>query len=260
MAEFSKYYVPKPEMVLHTIVRGIHKIRPSVQSSMELSYRCFISGQQIQPFIFNTNGELFNFQIVFRPTAFYKLTGIPTSELANKFIDAQLIFGNTIHAYQEQLESACSREAMVKVGESFIFQLLSKAKFSELKMDEIFRKRLPDVATMTVQELAKENNLCEKQFKRNFIEKIGINPKMYLNIVRFHRAYNIRNANPHWDWLRIALESGYYDYQHLSKEYLLFTNHTPVQYHQQIEPTAPEMLFGVAKQIYAHRFKELALF
>jgi AraC-like DNA-binding protein len=255
---FAKFYVPKPEMVLHSIVKGIHYIKPSIESSDKLNYGCFVSGQHTQPFIFSNNGELFNFQIVFKPTAFYKLTGIPASELANKFTDAHLIFGNPIKSYVEQLANAQSSEGMVKAGETFIIQLISKAAFSGLKIDELFKNRLLDLRNIAVSKLAKENNRCEKQFKRNFIDIIGINPKMYLNISRFHRAYNIKNANPHWDWLRIAVESGYYDYQHLAKEYLFFTNHTPVQYHQQIEPNSPEMLLGVAKQIYDHRYKELA--
>jgi AraC-like DNA-binding protein len=256
---FSKYYVPKPEMVLHTIVKGSQQIRPSVQSATELSYRSFVSGQQIQPFVFSCQGEVLNFQIVFKPTALYKLTGIPTCEIAGKFVDAQLIFGNLINTYLDQLENAGSINAMVKTAEAFILQLLVKATISESRIDRVFKKKLTDISNITVNTLAKENNLCEKQFKRNFIQIIGVNPKMYLNIVRFHKAYNIRNANPDWDWLRIAVESGYYDYQHLTKEYLLFTNHTPVQYHQQIEPNSPEMLLGVAKQIYHQRFKELAL-
>jgi len=254
---FSKFYVPKPEMVLHTIVKGIHKIKPSIESSLDLSYDCFVSGQQTQPFIFSCYGELYNFQIVFRPTAFYKLTGIPTCELSNKFIDAHLIFGKSIEYYTEQLGYAQSSEEMVKIAETFIGQLILKSKIGLLSIDEIFSKRLTDIANITVNKLAQENNLCEKQFKRNFIEKIGINPKMYLNIVRFHKAYNMKNANPNWDWLKIAVESGYYDYQHLAKDYLYFTNYTPVQYHLQIEPTSPEMLLGVAQQLYIHRYKEL---
>lgn len=257
---FSKFYVPKPEMVLHCVVKGAQEIKPTGETSTELNHRCFISGQQIQPFIFSGSGEIFNFQIVFKPTAFYKITGIPNSHLANNFIDAHFIFGNWIKTYIDQLEHAQSRDAMVKIGESFILQLVLKSKISDLRIDEIFKKRLPELTNVTVQKLAKEYHLSEKQFKRNFIEKIGVNPKMYLNIMRFHKAYNIKNANPQWDWLKIAVESGYYDYQHLSKEYLLFTNYTPVMFHQQIEPKSPEMLLGVAKQIYDHRFKELVLF
>jgi AraC-like DNA-binding protein len=257
IGSFSKFYVPKPEMVLHCIVKGAQTIQPTSENGNQLNFRSFVAGQQIQPFIFSVTGEILNFQIVFKPTAFHKLTGIPNSQLANHFIDAHLIFGNQIKTYIDQLENAASKESMVKIAESFIFQLMLKAKIGHLKMDEIFKKGFPDLANITVQKLAKEYHLCEKQFKRNFIENIGVNPKMYLNILRFHKAYNIKNANPHWDWLRIAVESGYYDYQHLSKEYLLFTNHTPVQYHQHIEPKSPEMLLGVAKQIYDHRYKEL---
>lgn len=254
---FSKFYVPKPEMVLHAIVKGTQTIQPFGSSSTALQHRSYIAGQQIHPFIMAGLGQILNFQIVFQPTALYKLTGIPNSELANQFIAADLIFGNSISYYLEQLDQANSKEAMVQIGESFIFQLMQKSTIRDLRLDVLFKIKIPDLTNKSVQELAKTQYLCEKQFKRNFIEKVGVNPKMYLNILRFHKAYTMKNANPNWDWLKIAIESGYYDYQHLSKEYSLFTHHTPVQYHEQIEPQSPERRLGVARPIYEHRFKSL---
>lgn len=258
--QFSKFYVPKPEMVLHSIIRGVQKIRPSTDLTNELTFKCFVSGQQTQPFTFYNNGELLNFQIVFAPTAFFNLIKIPSCELTNTFIDADLIFGNSIKSYFEKLEIAESSAEMIKIAEAFILNVISKQKVVATNIDGIFRRNLPYVANMTVDKLAKENCLCEKQFKRTFKEKIGVNPKMYLSIVRFYKAYNIKNANPQWDWLRIAVECGYYDYQHICKEYLYFTSHTPVQYHKQIESQSPEILLGIAEQIYYDRFKKLELY
>jgi len=254
---FSKFYVPKPEMVLHSIVKGTHFIKPKVNADTVLNYDCFFAGQQIQPFIFSCNGEAFNFQIVFTPTAFYKLTGIPASELTNSFTEASLVLGNCINTYLDQLRNAATVEAMVKIGESFVYELATNSTLNQLSIDRIFKQKLPLINNITVADLAKENYVSEKQFNRIFSEKIGIKPKLYLKIVRFHKAYTIKNANPDWDWLRIAIESGFYDYQHLTKEYHFFTQHTPLQFHQQIEAKSPEMLLGIAQPLYKDRFKEI---
>ena len=46
------------------------------------------------------------------------------------------------------------------------------------------------------------------------------------------------------DWLSIALSCGYYDYQHLAKDYREFTGTTPVVFYQ-TDQKAPERLFGL---------------
>ena len=55
---------------------------------------------------------------------------------------------------------------------------------------------------------------------------------------------NIKNLKPNDDWLKIAIECDYYDYQHLTKAYKDFTGHSPVKFHE-IENNAPERKFGL---------------
>lgn len=257
-SNFSKYYIPKPEMVLHSIIKGTTKIKLTVNSETELVYNCFLSGQQTNPVIFSSSGELLNFQIVFKPTAFYKITGIPSSEFASTFTDAYLIFGNSVLSYFEQLQYATSYNEMIIIAERLIQRLINNVKIHRTQIDNIFLLKNHFSNEISIDLLAKKSYLSEKQFKRVFLDKVGINPKTYFKITRFLKAYNIRNAQPHWDWLKIAIECNYYDYQHLSKDYLLFTNHTPVQFHQQVEPTSPEAQLGIAPQIYKDRFLKLA--
>jgi AraC-like DNA-binding protein len=258
ISSFSKYYIPKPEMVLHSIIKGTTKIKRTANLATEFIYNCFLLGQQTTPLIFNSSGEVLNFQIVFKPTALYKLTGIPSSEFAAKFTDASLVFGNSIFSYFEQLQYAISHNEMVAIAESFILKLIKNVKIDKTQIDNIFIQQNHFGSNISVCQLAKESFLCEKQFKRVFFDKIGVTPKTYFKLTRFTKAYNIKNAKPNWDWLKIAIECNYYDYQHLSKDYLLFTNHTPVQFHQQIESASPEVQLGIAQQIYKERFLQLA--
>ena len=53
----------------------------------------------------------------------------------------------------------------------------------------------------------------------------------------------MKNRHPERDWLTIALHCGYYDYQHLAKDYKEFTGYTPSAF-ADIENNAPERSFG----------------
>ena len=53
----------------------------------------------------------------------------------------------------------------------------------------------------------------------------------------------MRNRFPQKDWLSIALHAGYYDYQHLGKDYLEFTGMSSVDF-TAMEQAAYERQFG----------------
>lgn len=257
ISRFSKFYVPKPETVLHTIIKGLQNIRLTAAPTEKFNYDSFLSGQQTQPFVFENQGELLNVQIVFKPTAFFKITGIPSHEVANNFWGANLIFGNKVSHYRERLCLASSYNEMIETAEQFVLNLLKNAKRKESRIDQLFATDISTRNNYLILHLAKEACLCSKQFKRVFFERVGVNPKMYLRIIRFSKAYNIKNAQPDWDWLRIAMECDFYDYQHLRKEYEFFTGTTPVKYHQIIECTSPEVQLGAAREIYQQRYNQL---
>jgi transcriptional regulator GlxA family with amidase domain len=85
--------------------------------------------------------------------------------------------------------------------------------------------------------------LCQRQFDRKFLERVGISPKQYLQVIRFDKAFRMKNRFPQKDWLTIALHCGYYDYQHLVKDYKEFTGYTPNQF-LAIDNNAAERTFG----------------
>ncbi len=82
-----------------------------------------------------------------------------------------------------------------------------------------------------------------RQFERKFNEHMGVSPKLYARIIRFDYVFRLKNRHPEKDWLSIALECGYHDYQHLAKEYKEFTGCTPTEFFA-LDQKAPERFFG----------------
>lgn len=82
-----------------------------------------------------------------------------------------------------------------------------------------------------------------RQFDRVFKTETGVNPKVFQNLIKLDTAYLLKNRNPQQNWSSIALESGFYDYQHLSKNYLKYIGYTPTDFNI-LEQSAPERHFG----------------
>jgi AraC-like DNA-binding protein len=254
-AEFPfKAYTPKPEECLLFYLRDREEIEliDCERKDYQLSVALF--GQQTSVMKRYAGKNFLNFQIVFQPTALFRLTGIPSYELTNKFLDAENIFSNHIRFVLEELQQAKTYDEMLTKADKFVATLIKSTKKDAHLLDSVSKLMIKCDGNVSVDWLAKETSLCIKQFKRKFNERAGINPKTYARVIRFTKAFNTKNAHPDWDWLKVAIECNYYDYQHLAKDYYNFTGLSPNELHQ-LEQNSPESRLGLAKELYQSRIK-----
>lgn len=94
--------------------------------------------------------------------------------------------------------------------------------------------------------LADQACLSQRQFYRQFMEREGVSPKLYARIARFENAMKLKNARPSIDWLSIAIELGYYDYQHLVRDFKEFTQLKPNAF-LEADNKSPERVFGMTE-------------
>ena len=189
------------------------------------------------------------FQIVFYPGALYKLTGIPSNELVNEYLDGSIFFGNQVHEVNEQLYEAKNYDAMIAIGNMFIRTLIAKSIQPILPIDWACTQLLNRTSQLSIDEIARQACYSSRQLERKFKERTGVNPKLFMRIIRFDHAFRQKNSHPTMDWLRIAVECDYHDYQHLVRDYKDFTQLSPNQFHL-IEDKAPERKFGLNEGFY----------
>ncbi|MBU7578005.1 MAG: AraC family transcriptional regulator [Flavihumibacter sp.] len=253
-----KAYPPKPELCLHFILKGDLQFAISDQEIIPFPFSMAMIGQQTSVMPRYTKGNFLNFQVVFHSSSLFRLTGIPAPDLANQIVNAELIFPG-IKCFFEELLYADNYAGMLTIGDRFVRSLLSQRKMEMDPVETAIKWMIKKDGLVSLDWLAKEACLCTRQFKRNFHERMGVNPKTYARLLHFIRAYNTRNANPGWDWLKVAVDADYYDYQHLVRDYRTFTGTTPTSFHL-LEQESPECKLGLADAVYKERFKPVSFF
>jgi len=188
-------------------------------------------------------------QVIFYPGALFRLTGIPAALLTNQYLDAEAIFSSKLRFVNEQLYHASGYTNMIEIINDFVRCLIKKQQKPRLLIDDVCSFLLNSDAKPSIDKLAKQACLSTKQLERKFKERTGVNPKLYSRIIRFDKAFRLKNSHPALDWLRIAMECDYHDYQHLVKDYKDFTSLAPVSFHD-IENDAPERKFGLSEGFY----------
>jgi AraC-like DNA-binding protein len=241
-----KVYCPRPETCLMFYLRDLQVVSYGSGSSLMQHPKCTINGQHTISTNRYVQGNTFLLQIVLQPSAFYILTGIPAYELTNTFVDAEVVWGKEIKMVHEQMCNSVSVEEVIRIAEVFLENLISRAKFILTGIDKVNAVILNQKKPLSVDQLASDSCLSSRQFLRRFTERTGIGPKLFDKVVRFEKAFFMKNAKPHLDWLSIALACGYYDYQHLAKDYKNFTNLTPTAFFE-LDTKAPERTFGVVE-------------
>ncbi len=240
-----KPYPPKPEHCLSFYPRDTETVEYTNSGIQIQNLKTVVFGQQTEVTNRYVGKDFLVFQIVFRPGGLYRLTGIPSHQLNNSYFDAETIFNRSIKEVNEKLNDASNFSEMVVVVESFLRKQIKVGVKEVHRLDQVSSLVLKTDKMLTVEWLAKESCLSLRQYERKFIERMGVSPKYFSKVVRFENAFRMKNKAPHLDWLSIAIRCGYHDYQHLAKDYKIFTNQNPTAFHL-LDNASPERKFGEA--------------
>jgi AraC-like DNA-binding protein len=238
-----KPYPPRPEQCMIFYPRDPLTIEYQTTAKKIQQPRSIISGQVVSRQNLHIGNDYIVFKVIFYPGGLYRITGIPMTLITDINEDAETIFSKEMRQVNERLNSIGSVDLMKKVVEDFLLRMLNKSKVQWGPIDEIAKLLLSRPDKFSLDWLAKESCLSPRQFQRKFSERVGVSPKLFSRIVRFDNAFRLKGKFPKWDWLRIALEAGYHDYQHLAKDFNEFAGVLPTTLIAE-EARSPDRFFG----------------
>lgn len=239
-----KAYTPKTGDSIEFFLRDPEYVEYPGENKKTKRPVAFINGQHT--FVTNryVGREFLYLNIKFQPGVLYRLTGIPSHELTNTYIDAEAVFPIEIRAIAEQLKNADSYAEMIERAEAFVLKLIRRSQKDAHAVDRAAQFLLQNTEPVSMDWLASQSCLCTRQFERKFRVRMGVAASQLARIARFDKAFLMKNAQPQKDWLSIAIQCGYYDYQHLVRDYKVITGLTPPSFFQ-LDNQAPERLLGL---------------
>ncbi|HTR29679.1 MAG TPA: AraC family transcriptional regulator [Puia sp.] len=180
----------------------------------------------------------------FHPDALSKFLRLPLTDLVDERIDAEAMLGPLAGIAYERMVYSDSYESIVRIAEAFLWKRIQNLKADVHPIDQVARLIASNPIQVKMEEMASHACLSVSQFERRFIQLTGITPKFFSRINRFYSAYQIKDRNPGTDWLSIALQAGYHDYQHLVKDFKQFANTSPKSL-LDAQARSPERILGI---------------
>lgn len=238
-----KLYPPRPEHCLTFYAQDKEKVIYQGSGTETGNLGTVLFGQQTEVTQRFVGRQFLLIQVVFAPGALYRMTGIPSTEITNRYIDAETVFSANIKFVNEQINDCGNYREMIAVVDRFLLDQLRQQAGDAHGIDHATARVFKMGELPTVDQLASMAFQSVRQFERSFKMRMGVSPKYYLKIFRFENAFRMKNQYPEKDWLSIALHCGYHDYQHLARDYISLTGYTPRDFHT-IGLNGPERVFG----------------
>jgi AraC-like DNA-binding protein len=147
----------------------------------------------------------------FRVGAAGAALGVPAVELADRGVALADVWGADAHRLEERLAEApfplgdLARGVAARLPERFD-PLVRAAALGLARPDA----RVPELGTRL--------GIGERQLRRRFGEAVGYGPKTLQRILRFQGFLRLAEREPGTDLARLALDAGYADQAHLTRE------------------------------------------
>ncbi len=187
-----------------------------------------VIGLYDQPFEVRFNNLVEVFGIRFKPEGIYNLFGLPAAEFYKTFDDMESVLGRAFRDYCLRLREAAAMRQRLGLTEVYLRRSLERRSGDELSYvnhaAEIIRRRGGEVR---IEDLSREVFISQRQLEREFKQKIGLSPKLYLRISRLNAVHRQLQSGEALDFTQLTYECGYADQAHFIRDFKRFTGVQP---------------------------------
>lgn len=219
-------YPPTPQNSLFFYVNDLIKVDFQNSGQFLVQPEAVVVGPQVTSVMIDVGQHHKAVRVGFHPGGLYRLTGLPLQELLDDSMNAEDLFGPVIRTVNQQLKEASLPDELKQIVEQFLLQQCRKLK-PLLPFDQAMLFLLQQEGRLSIDALASAACLSVRQLERVSKERLGYSPKLFARIIRFSKAYRLREQGAQSSWTQIAYECGYFDQMHLIRDFRQFAGMAP---------------------------------
>lgn len=154
--------------------------------------------------------------------------GVPAPAMAGRIVALEALWGDAAtRRLLDRLAGAPDTVDAAAILESAIAERLAMADGRRARA-RLALDAADKLTSANVYAVAGDLGVSERHLRRVFRETVGVSPKAFAKLTRFHRALRAaREDDGHASWASIAAAAGYYDQAHLIAEFRAIAGVTP---------------------------------
>lgn len=190
-------------------------------------YASFTSGLFPGPVVIDSSGDSACVQIDFTPLGAYRFFGLPMCDLAGRMVTLDDLADRGIADLRHKLEDNRHWHARLDLAERFVIERLRRGPALSAAVASAYRELAFCHGNVRIEAIAGRLNWSRKHLSKRFQEEIGLPPKVLARMLRFNRAIDLAGRQDLPDWADLAVECGYADQAHLTREFAGFAGTSP---------------------------------
>jgi AraC-like DNA-binding protein len=167
----------------------------------------------------------------FKPGGAFPFFGLPVDEVANRKTPLAELWKGDAGPLRERLLGARRPADKFAVMETALERRLRLGRRQSRAVPFALRQLSEGPAHRSMADLAKEIGLSQRHLIQLFRAEVGLTPKAFARVRRFHAVLSRLQRATEPDWADVAFDCGYYDQAHFIHEFREFCGMSPARYH-----------------------------
>lgn len=217
--------------------RGLERIlpMPTVELVIKLhSARASdsgLSGPRSSSFIIGRHATDQLLGIHFKAGGAFPFLGCAFGELHNTGVTLEELWGpRRAKRLLELLDDTQSVESKFQILERWLMWIADRPMRHHGAVALAIREFQSDPGLFTSARIAKQVNLSQRRFIELFRDEVGVTPKLFCRVQRFHHVIRAIEHQSEVDWVDVALSHGYSDQSHFIHDFREFSGLRPSEY------------------------------
>ncbi len=223
--------LPHPDVVviigLGPAIRVVDQRDPA---SVSRACQVFAAGLHDAAVVTTSLGPTRGIQLNFTALGARRFLGVGMHAIANRVVELRDLLGHDADDLVGRLHEAATWEAAFALIDAAILARVARTIESPPEVEWAWRLLRQRGGTLRIESLAREVGWSQKHLIAQFREHVGVSPKQFAGIVRFHRLIAGLGTRRDMRWPDLAVAHGYYDQSHLVHDFRKFAGTTPSAY------------------------------
>ncbi|MBL8956721.1 MAG: AraC family transcriptional regulator [Myxococcaceae bacterium] len=193
-----------------------------------------VTGARTRSILFEPRQRASAVGVHFKPGGAFAFLGISPWEIVDASIQVGDLWGRFGRSLHEQLLEASTAHERFDLLEAALLERLRHAPRRVHPAARLGVRALAHAAgTARVSAVAASLGLSRRRFVEVFEREVGVTPKLFARLRRFHRVkQHVAARGQPASWGAFALECGYFDQSHMIRDFVEFSGMTPTGYVQ----------------------------
>jgi AraC-like DNA-binding protein len=166
----------------------------------------------------------------FRPGGFRPFWRAPVSQLTDRIAPAIGLFGPAAEHARKLIIDAETDNEMIAQAEGLLTAVLPEPDPVTDQVAELVQLIISDPGLRRVDQLAEASGQSARALQRLFANYVGVSPKWVMRRSRLHEAALRADSGEPVDWAQLAIDLGYADQAHLTRDFTATLGISPTRY------------------------------